>query len=165
MKKGSNCIRIVVSLILIYYYSRFLTHKNYYSFLDYVNLCFHEAGHVFMSSFGETIGFLGGTLFQIFWPLSISIYFFKTSQFFSSYLCLFWTGENLLNVSIYMSDALRHELSLVGGGGHDWTYIFAKFHLLNHTNTISKITFISGSVIIFLSILLIIIPLFKRDMN
>lgn len=150
---------------MIYYYSNFLRYDNYFSFLDYINLCFHEAGHVFLGPFGETIGFMGGTISQLFWPSLITFHFYKTGQVFSSYFCIFWIGENLLNISIYIGDAIKQELPLVGGGEHDWAYLLEKFKIIQYTPQISKAVFISGSLIIFLSLYLIIKSAFHSKEN
>ncbi|MEW6011967.1 MAG: hypothetical protein AB1602_01060 [Elusimicrobiota bacterium] len=148
--------KIILVALMIYFYSNFIRYDNYFSFLDYINLCFHEAGHVFLGFLGETIGFMGGTISQIFWPTFITIYFYKTGQIFSSKISLYWVGENFLNISIYIADAQKQELPLVGGGEHDWAYLLNKFQLIKYTDNISKAVFILGSLIMFYSIYLII---------
>ncbi|HVN70798.1 MAG TPA: hypothetical protein VMU10_02150 [Desulfomonilia bacterium] len=41
--------------------------------LHYVNLPFHEAGHIFFRLFGEFFTVLGGSLFQLIMPLTPSL--------------------------------------------------------------------------------------------
>jgi len=156
-------LKIILAALMIYYYSNFLRYDNYFSFLDYINLAFHEPGHIFLGFMGETIGFMGGTISQLFWPSLIAVHFFKTEQFFAFYLTLFWIGENFLNISIYMADAIKQELPLAGGGEHDWVFLFSKFGVLRHTKTISDLVFILGSIIIFYSIYLIFKDLLKKN--
>jgi hypothetical protein len=100
-------------------------------FLDLVNLAFHEAGHLFLAPFGETLHILGGTIGQIAVPVGLGIYFLKARQDrFAAAVCLWWAGENLLNIAVYMADARDLALPLVGGGEHDWNTLFYDFGLL-----------------------------------
>jgi len=101
-------------------------------FLDYVNLAFHEAGHLFLSFAGSTLHFLGGTLGQLLVPLLLAgrFLFFDKRQTFGAAVCLWWCGQSLINISIYMADARELALPLVGGGDHDWNELFFRFGLL-----------------------------------
>jgi hypothetical protein len=112
------------------------------SFLDLVNLAFHEAGHVFFSPFGQTLHVLGGTLLQLLVPALLAGYFLFRRGPCSAAACLWWLGQNLVNVSIYMADAREMKLPLVGGGEHDWTQIFYQFGLLGEESVraVSTIT-------------------------
>ncbi len=100
-------------------------------FLDYVNLAFHEAGHIFLSFAGSTVHYLGGTIGQLAVPALLVFYFLlRQAQPFAAALCTFWIGQSLINVSIYMADARELALPLVGGGDHDWNELFFRFGLL-----------------------------------
>ena len=100
-------------------------------FLDYPNLAFHEAGHLFFSPFGSTAHYLGGTLGQLLVPgLLIGYFIVRQRQPFAAAICLFWFGENFINIAIYMADARELALPLVGGGDHDWNELFFRFGLL-----------------------------------
>jgi hypothetical protein len=100
------------------------------SVLDLLNLAFHEAGHLFLSPFGQTLHVLGGTLMQLFVPALLAGYFLLKRGPFSATVCLWWLGQSFVNVSVYMADAREMKLDLVGGGEHDWTQIFYQFGLL-----------------------------------
>jgi hypothetical protein len=50
--------------------------------------------------------------------------------------CLWWFGENLINISIYMADARTLALPLVGGGDHDWNELFFRFGLLGEPSVV-----------------------------
>jgi hypothetical protein len=100
-------------------------------FLDWVNLPFHEAGHLFLAPFGRLLHFLGGTLMQLVVPALLAASFLKRRSPFSASACLWWLGESLLNVSVYMGDARDLRLELVGGGEHDWNEIFYRLGLLD----------------------------------
>jgi hypothetical protein len=99
--------------------------------LHWVDLAFHEAGHIVFSPFGRTLHVLGGTLLQLLVPLLLSGYFLlRRREPIGAGLCLAWAGENLLDISVYMADARDMKLQLVGGGEHDWTQLFYQFGLL-----------------------------------
>jgi hypothetical protein len=100
-------------------------------FLDWINLPFHEAGHLFLAPFGRLLHFLGGSLLQLFVPALIVGYFLYRGRPFSASACFWWFGENFLNISVYMADARELKLELVGGGEHDWNEIFYRLGLLD----------------------------------
>jgi hypothetical protein len=99
--------------------------------LDWVNLAFHEAGHLIFSPFGQTLHVLGGTILQLLVPLILAGWFLiKHRRPSGTAVCSWWFGESLVNVSVYMADAREMTLDLVGGGEHDWTQLFYQFGLL-----------------------------------
>lgn len=99
--------------------------------LGLVDLAFHEAGHLFLLPFGRTAHFLGGTLGQIAVPVVLAVSFLRREQPLGAAFCLWWLGENFVNVSIYMADARTLALPLLGGGEHDWNELFFRFGLLD----------------------------------
>ncbi len=119
--------------------------------LDYVNLPFHEFGHLFFGFLGPTLGLWGGTIAQLTIPLVILVAFARQGQSGVSSSCAaaarssligiafgaFWFGESLLNVSWYIADAQVMELPLVGGGEHDWNIILSGLHLVDHCRAIA----------------------------
>ncbi|MGD9643666.1 MAG: hypothetical protein AB7V08_13115 [Elusimicrobiales bacterium] len=140
---------------LFFFYLQWLKKENYFSFLDYINLAFHEAGHVFLGFFGQFIMTLGGTLFQLLIPAACLVHFLRQGANLGWQLCLFWIGQSLLNVSIYAADAIKQELPLVGGGTHDWTYLLTEVGLIAHPEGVGRAIFLLGSAIIFYSFYLI----------
>jgi len=121
--------------------------KSGWCFLDYVNLPFHEFGHILFTPFGETMHFLGGTLFQLLLPFSFACYFLYRKEYLSSSFCLFWFGENFLNISKYMADARDLRLPLVGGGTHDWNFLFYKWGVIHLDKSIAWVMFSLGVLI------------------
>jgi len=100
-------------------------------FLDFVNLAFHEAGHVLFSFAGHTVHYLGGTLGQLLVPgLLVPYFLLRSRQPFGAALCLWWLGQSFANVATYMADARDLALPLVGGGDHDWNELFFRFGVL-----------------------------------
>ena len=123
--------RAFLIALLAFWTLRFSTMARPACLLDLVNLAFHEAGHLFMTPLGETMHFLGGTLGQLAVPIGLAAYFLVAKrQPFAAALCAWWTGQNLVNISVYMADARDLELPLVGGGDHDWNNLFYAFGLL-----------------------------------
>jgi len=123
--------RLVLAALLLWVTERLATRAWHGCALDLVNLAFHEAGHVFLRPLGSTLHFLGGTLFQLGVPALLVWYFlFRRAAAFAAAVCLWWAGESLVNVAVYMADARDLELPLVGGGEHDWNELFYRFGLL-----------------------------------
>lgn len=105
--------------------------RSTWCFLDFVNLAFHEAGHLFLAFAGATLHYLGGTLFQLLVPAGLTAWFvLRERRPFAAALCFWWTGQSLINVSIYMADARSLGLPLIGGGDHDWNELFHRLGLL-----------------------------------
>lgn len=70
------------------------------SILHLVNLPFHEAGHVLFRPFGQFMTSLGGTLGQLLVPIVCSVaLLFQQRDPFGAALCLWWLGENLLDIA------------------------------------------------------------------
>lgn len=140
---------------LFVFYLQWLRDDKYFSFIDYVNLAFHEAGHIFLGFLGEFIGSAGGTIFQLLMPAVCLAHLKRRGSNLGWQLCLFWIGQNLLNISIYVRDAIKQELPLVGGGVHDWTYLLTELGLIAHPEGAARSVFLLGSAVIFWSFWLI----------
>jgi hypothetical protein len=101
-------------------------------FLDFVNLAFHEAGHVLLAFAGTTVHYLGGTLGQLLVPVLLAFHFLlRQRQPLGAAFCLWWLGQNFSQISVYMADARELALPLVGGGDHDWNELFFRFGVLD----------------------------------
>jgi hypothetical protein len=143
--------RLVLIAGLLRYYLQWYSEKNHSSFLDLVNLPFHEAGHVAFSLFPQFLYVAGGTIGQLLVPALCLAHLLRRGANLGWQLCLFWIGENLLNISVYAGDALNQALPLVGGGCHDWTYLLTEMGLIAHTRAVARTIFAAGSLVIFLS--------------
>jgi len=148
---------------------RLLAHPGDGCLLDLVNLPFHEAGHVFLAPFGHILHVLGGTLGQLAVPAVLGWYFLvRRSDAFASSFCTWWFGENLINISTYMADARAQVLPLVGGGEHDWTELFFRWHTLDEPSVvrISSATRGAGEVVMLLGVawaVLLVLPSAMRS--
>ena len=145
--------RLALIAALVFVTDRLATHAWSGWALDLVNLAFHEAGHVFLRPFGHTLHYLGGTLFQLGVPILLVWYFlFRRSAAFAAATCLWWLGESLVNVAVYMADARNLELNLVGGGEHDWNELFHRFNLLGE-DAVAAISSTTHAVGVFVMLL------------
>jgi hypothetical protein len=147
--KGARWIYLIAALLAGVWTLRLASEAQPHCFLDWVNLPFHEAGHLFFSPFGHFLYFLGGTLMQLLVPALLTGYFLARRSSFSASACLGWFGENLLNISVYMADARELKLQLVGGGEHDWNEIFYSLGWLGQDSVagISGLTRLLGVVV------------------
>ena len=124
-------------------------------FLDRVDLIAHEAGHLFFSWFGEFIQVSGGTVGRLFVPLAFMVYFYSRKELFSAAIALFWIGQNLFNISVYVKDAQAMTLPLVSVGGgdpiHDWHYLLSRVGLLRWDQQIGSVIYILGLLVMISS--------------
>ncbi|MFC1640291.1 hypothetical protein ACFL3B_05975 [Gemmatimonadota bacterium] len=136
--------RIALTVVLAVYGFVILLDPGTFRLIDNVDLAIHEAGHVFFGPFGEFIGFLGGTLMQLIVPLTFFGYFLHHRDRYAASVLLWWVGQNLWNISVYVKDARSMELPLVGGGVHDWRVILGETGLLPHDQAIGQAVYTAG---------------------
>ena len=127
-------------------YAAYLVHalldRDGFLLLHNVNLVIHEAGHLFFSWFGRTLGLWGGTIAQFLVPFLIFLAFFRRREPLGAAFAAFWFFENFLDTATYMADARAQALPLVTVGdadvvGHDWFLIFASLGLLRYDTAIA----------------------------
>lgn len=118
-------------------YVAWLVFSYDYHFIDGVNLAFHEAGHLFLTPFGRTMHFLGGTIGQLFFPAACVFHFLRSQRRFEAAVCSVWLGESLMYVAHYLSDAKALALPLVGGHIHDWNWLLGRWGLIDHCEQIA----------------------------
>lgn len=93
--------------------------------LDTINLFIHEAGHFFLKPFGMWIYVFGGSFLQVFLPLLLALVTARQS-YRQAVLPMFWCGESLVNVSVYIRDAPVRQLRLIARGViHDWNWLLS----------------------------------------
>lgn len=148
--------RIVLAVVLIALCLPYLGDKPAFILIDHVNLAFHEGGHIVFMFFGRFICVTGGTILQLAIPIACAVHFKMRNSELGYQVMLWWTGENLLNISVYVDDARRQELPLVAGGVHDWTYLLEKVGLLVQNEGVARIVFLLGTAIILYSVFLIV---------
>jgi hypothetical protein len=114
--------------LLLLYFSN--SDQKFLPVLDHANLIFHEAGHPIFRLFGETAGFLGGTLGQLFFPTVVSLSFWNRKEPIGFCVGTTWFFQNFFNIARYMADARAQSLPLLGGGIHDWNHLFSAWGVL-----------------------------------
>ncbi len=160
-KDSYSLIRVIFWLFLIYYSLQFFTlginTEVMNSFMHGPNLIFHEAGHVIFWFFGDFIMILGGSLGQCLMPIIVMYTFlFKEKNPFGASIWLWWLGQNLIDVALYISDASARSLPLIGGmseEAHDWGNLLTMTGLLKYDFTFGIITHYSGMILMLLAII------------
>jgi len=130
--------------LLIFFIVVVTDNDRFVFILDDANLVFHEAGHPIFGLFGETLGLYGGTIGQLVFPLVAFAIFLMRREPVSFALAGVWFFENFLNIARYMADARAQVLPLVGGGEHDWTEIFSRWHMLAYDTRIAGLVTLVG---------------------
>lgn len=119
-----------------------------------IDVAVHEFGHVLFMPFGieflgHTMMVLGGSLFQVVFPLIFTGYFLarredgRRRDVYGASVCLWWTSINLLGVAIYANDSRAGALMLINGltgqdsDAHDWKYLFTKWGVLDKDTVIA----------------------------
>ncbi len=123
--------------------------------LNDIDTAIHEFGHMLFMPFGipifgRTMVILGGSLFQVAFPLIFVAYFLRKRADgwrrdpYAAMICLWWTAINILDVAIYCNDARAGQLMLLNGqtgqesDGHDWNNLLTTWHLLQQDTIIAR---------------------------
>lgn len=160
--KADEVKKWIVSLFVLFIGVYLVVNRGHYTYLDNFDLIIHEAGHVILQWFGETIYFLGGCIMQIIVPGLLIAFCFYNRLIKSLQLCFAWLGQNLINISVYAGDARTMRLPLFGphGAKHDWNFILSKYNILDWDQGIAT-CFICLAILSF--IVAIVIPYFVKD--
>jgi hypothetical protein len=132
------CVAAALALLLA-----FLTYTRagWVPLLSYFDLGVHEFGHMIFFWAPTLWVQFAGSFLQVAAPLGLGAYFLWRRDRFAVVLMAAWAAESLNNVSVYVGDAQRMDLTLFGddgsGSGHDWHNIFTRLNLLPHTDAIS----------------------------
>lgn len=155
MQRELSIGKIVFALVIGLYLLKCILDPASYHFIDSINLIFHEAGHAILSFLGDLGTATAGSLFQVIIPALCGIYFLARREYYSAVIVFMWMGESLVNVSIYVGDAIAMKLPLLGDEAtHDWNYALSVTGLISYTSLIARSIYISGAVIFAISALL-----------
>ena len=139
--------RLALTVALMFYGIPLMRHPEAGCFVDGIDLAIHETGHIVFGAFGEVIAAAGGTLFQLIVPAVFTLYFVRRKDLHAATIPLWWIGQNLWNISVYVRDARVQELPLVGGGEHDWAFLLGRFGVLAHDQGIGRTIQALGSLV------------------
>jgi hypothetical protein len=139
------------------------------SFMHLVNLPFHEAGHILFSPLGDFMTVLGGSLLQVLVPAICAVAFlFKQEDPFGASICLWWTGESLIDLAPYIDDARSLQLMLLGGPadeveGHDWEAILTDLGWLHLDHSIANLVYYTGAIVMIGAMVWGVLILLNRE--
>jgi hypothetical protein len=148
-----------IAFVLLAVWSWFLFGYDYRdgeiggSFMHDILLPIHEAGHVLFRPFGEFMMILGGSLFQLLFPLAIGIAFIvKNRDNFGAAIGFWWAGVSMVDLSPYIYDALHPQLVLIGGGTgadgpHDWIYLLIRLGQIGNAQHWGAFTHVCGGLL------------------
>jgi hypothetical protein len=139
--------RLLLTVALAVYGLVVMRSDDPFNLIDNVNLPIHETGHLVFAAFGEQVTALGGTLFELVVPLAFAISFLFRGDRHATSVMLWWVGENCVYIGHYMADAVVQELPLVGGGEHDWSFLFGEWNALAYSERIGHDVRVTGGVI------------------
>jgi hypothetical protein len=114
----------------------------------------HEGGHFLFILFGQTLYSLGGSFWQVMFPVLWFVIAVRQKSQVAPFP-LFWAGENLMDVSLYIRDAQDMVLPLLGGrkSGHDWHFLLTRWDLIDSCQEIADVVYCLGLMISVAAIL------------
>ena len=132
------------------------------SFMHLIVLPIHEAGHILFIPFGRFMTVLGGSLFQVLFPLVLMASFVfgfggSRRDNFAASLMLWWAAASIIDVAPYIWDAFDPKMMLLGGktgaesDGHDWQNILGDLGLIKRAHLIAGIAHKLGLVVMLVA--------------
>lgn len=154
------CVVVFVLWGLVFIFSSVNDQPFGSGFWHLINLPFHEAGHIIFRPFGRLITSLGGTLGQLLMPLiCMGVLLVKTRDPFGAAFCVWWLGQNFMDIAPYIDDARRLTMPLLGGntgqtspyGFHDWEFILTETRLIRFDHTFAWLSHALGVCLMLLA--------------
>jgi hypothetical protein len=114
----------------------------------WIILPIHEGGHFLFMFFGRTLHILGGSFWQIMFPLLWFVVALRQRSHVAP-LALFCTGVSIMDVSLYMRDAHFMAMPLLGGDsrGHDWHNLLSDWGLLDSAESLGDFFYYTGLIV------------------
>jgi hypothetical protein len=141
--------RLLLTLALAVYGFIILRADDTISVVHNIDLPIHETGHLVFAPFSDQVTALGGTLFQLIVPIVFAISFFVRGDRHAASVMLWWVGENCIGIGHYMADAVVMELDLVGGGEHDYAFLFGEWNVLAYSERIGHdVKMVGGAIML-----------------
>ncbi len=168
--------RIITFIIILVWGITFIiapieSNKAGRSLMHFVNLPFHEFGHIVFRPFGRFMTSLGGSLGQLVMPLvCLGVLLIQTRDPFGGSVSLWWFGQNFFDLAPYINDARSLSLPLLGGnvgrsspyGFHDWEFILAETGLLRYDHLLARMSVVMGTLVFIAAFLWGGLLLFKQ---
>jgi hypothetical protein len=157
MKRTLIAVNVVVVVVLAYYAYYLATDFQtphgrrdmpYFVFvIDTIDLFIHEGGHGVFKVFGRFMHFLGGSLMQVILPVTAIVVMLRTSGPRTLLATLFWLGQNLIDVAVYIDDAPKQQLTLISRYAmHDWRWLCGYMGNLDSAGDIASVVSFLGTV-------------------
>lgn len=151
-------LRLVLLAYLTYAGARYVVDTTYWSHFSWITLLFHEMGHLVFGPFPGSLPILGGSLMQLIVPTVAAIHlWWKQRDYFGFAVGTAWLSYSLCDLSVYIKDAAREELALVGFGpnpDHDWSTLLRRWDLLAWGDELGMLTRLTGHGVWLLSVAL-----------
>lgn len=112
-------------------------------------LYLHEGGHFLFSFFGRTLYILGGSFWQVMFPL-LAFVFALRERSAAAWFALFVTGFSIMDVSVYIRDAPARMLPLItrDKAGHDWHNLLRGWDMLDSAGILADIFYFLGALLV-----------------
>jgi|RhiMethySRZTD1v2_1073278.scaffolds.fasta_scaffold476826_2 hypothetical protein len=92
--------------------------------LTYVNVGLHQLGHMLTYPNSDLTNALAGPIAQVAIPALLAVYFFlRRGDWVLAGVFLAWAAASALEVSLYVADAPKPTLELLGDDKNDWAFI------------------------------------------
>ena len=105
---------------------------------------------------GQFISILGGSANQVLIPAVCTGVFLYRRQYGSAAATLFWTGQSLADVAVYVYDGRAMALPLLAEGLiHDWNFILGRLGLLYRAEALGRLTFGLGALTMIAAVALL----------
>ena len=92
--------------------------------LTYVNVGLHQLGHMLTYANSDLTNALAGPILQVAIPALLAVYFFlRRGDWVLAGVFLVWAATSALEVSLYVADAPKPTLELLGDDTNDWALI------------------------------------------
>jgi hypothetical protein len=124
------------------------------SFLHWIHIPFHEAGHFVFQFFGSFLHILGGTLGQLLVPLAVIIGFLRQDNPYGAAIGSWWLGASFMDCAPYINDARDRLLPLLSGvtgqedwEGHDWYQLLSRLGWLRYDHFLARLSWGLGALL------------------
>ena len=110
--------------------------------LAYVDLGFHELGHLLAFPLSEVWTAMAGSIFQVGIPFVVAVYFWGSGSQHDNAaagLCFGWAATAASDVARYIADAPIERLPLIGGD-HDWAFVLSELNQMHKAGTYAGFT-------------------------